>query len=472
MEKKILFWQKIFWFFSILIISFLISFEFSKGESFNFSLSNEGNKIVVQQSSVTNLITVILIEGTSQPISFSVSGLPPGAGASFSSISCNPNCSTLLTINTTSLTPIGTYTIKVTGSGGGVTKSTSFNLTVNPLPFDFSIILTPSSKEIYQGEKVEVVLTIDLISGESNKITFTIPKLPPAIRASFSPGSCYPPCVTTLKISTEKEVLEGHYQIQIVTTGGGKTKTTNFYLSILSLPAFDFSLELSHSSEEIWPKEKALILINLKLISGTPEEVSFKSSILPKEIKIYFSPSSCTPPCTSSVEISTSKATPSDIYNFTIFGVAKEIIKKADFKLTVLSTLSSPRLYSPPKNSRITTLNPVLSWTSVFGAKFYLVEINSFKIKAKSSSLTVPVGILEYFKTYNWRVRACEDEELLNCSQWSDTFQFKTITPARLAREKREAKIKEIKKKIAAIMKQIAFLQEELRKKLEEEKTR
>ncbi|TMA52197.1 MAG: hypothetical protein E6J80_12580, partial [Deltaproteobacteria bacterium] len=54
-------------------------------------------------------------------------GIPP-----LSSIvtTCSPTCSTTLTISTTASTPTGTYTITVTGTGGGITKTTSFSLTV------------------------------------------------------------------------------------------------------------------------------------------------------------------------------------------------------------------------------------------------------------------------------------------------------------------------------------------------------
>src|SRR3989344_4287816 len=99
--------------------------------AFNFSLTNGGNKSVNQGSSVTNSVTATLVSGTSQSVSFSASGLPSGATATFSPTSCTPNCPTTLTISTLSTTPAGTYTITVTGTAtGGLTKQTTFTLTV------------------------------------------------------------------------------------------------------------------------------------------------------------------------------------------------------------------------------------------------------------------------------------------------------------------------------------------------------
>lgn len=97
---------------------------------FDFSLSNSGNKSVTAGSSVTNSISASLTSGSTQPVSFSASGLPSGATASFSSTSCSPSCSTVLTIATSGATPASNYSITVTSTGGGVTRTSAFTLSV------------------------------------------------------------------------------------------------------------------------------------------------------------------------------------------------------------------------------------------------------------------------------------------------------------------------------------------------------
>jgi parallel beta-helix repeat protein len=99
-------------------------------QPFTFALSNSGDKSVVAGSSVTNSIATTLISGSSQTISFSASGLPSGATGSFSSTSCTPSCSTVLNISTSGATPAGNFPITVTSTGGGVTKTTAFTLSV------------------------------------------------------------------------------------------------------------------------------------------------------------------------------------------------------------------------------------------------------------------------------------------------------------------------------------------------------
>ncbi|MGH7848000.1 MAG: chitobiase/beta-hexosaminidase C-terminal domain-containing protein [Candidatus Binatia bacterium] len=112
---------------------------FTKEKPFDFSLFNSGNKAVSAGGSIDNSINATLSSTSSEPISFSVTGLPWGATASFSSATCSPSCSSTLTVITSGSTPAGTSTITVNATGGGVTKTTTFSLTVS-LP----TVATPS----------------------------------------------------------------------------------------------------------------------------------------------------------------------------------------------------------------------------------------------------------------------------------------------------------------------------------------
>ena len=103
---------------------------FAKTSAFDFSLGNSGNVSVAAGASVSNTITATLASGSTQSLSFTVSGLPSGASGSFSSTTCNPSCSTVLSITTSSSTPAGNFPVTVTSTGGGVTRTTVFTLNV------------------------------------------------------------------------------------------------------------------------------------------------------------------------------------------------------------------------------------------------------------------------------------------------------------------------------------------------------
>jgi hypothetical protein len=97
---------------------------------FDYAISNSGDRSITAGTSTTNTISTALVTGISQPVSFSVSGLPAGATGSFSATSCAPVCSTVLTINTSGATAAGNYPITITSAGTALKKTTVFTLSV------------------------------------------------------------------------------------------------------------------------------------------------------------------------------------------------------------------------------------------------------------------------------------------------------------------------------------------------------
>lgn len=107
-----------------------VSFTLAAG--FNFSMTASAPSAVTQGGSTTSTISTALTSSTSTAVSLSASGLPTGAIASFSPASCTPACTSTLTLQTSGTTPTGNHAITVTGVGGGVTRTTTATLMVNP----------------------------------------------------------------------------------------------------------------------------------------------------------------------------------------------------------------------------------------------------------------------------------------------------------------------------------------------------
>jgi subtilisin family serine protease len=81
--------------------------------------------------SVTATVSTATIAGAAQTVSFSASGLPSGATASFSPASVTSGGSSTMTISTTASTPPGSYPVTITGTGPSATHTTPYTLTVN-----------------------------------------------------------------------------------------------------------------------------------------------------------------------------------------------------------------------------------------------------------------------------------------------------------------------------------------------------
>ncbi len=149
----------------------------------SFSLSVQFSPAYVAQGEqLTEDIIATLVAGSPGQVSYSISGLPPKATASFSPPSCTPTCLTLLTVNIDPSTPLGTYNTTITGTSSStgatatvqlvivVVASTAKVAEVNCAPY-----IPPSLSEVQQ-QKLIIPATRPLRLPPEK---FT--KLPPAI---------------------------------------------------------------------------------------------------------------------------------------------------------------------------------------------------------------------------------------------------------------------------------------------------
>jgi hypothetical protein len=96
----------------------------------DFSLTaSPTSRTISHGQSTTYTITIKALNGFSGPVSFFVSGFPSGSTTDFSP---NPAAtSSALTVNTGGGTPSGTYTLTISGTGGGKTHTVTVRLVVN-----------------------------------------------------------------------------------------------------------------------------------------------------------------------------------------------------------------------------------------------------------------------------------------------------------------------------------------------------
>jgi subtilisin-like proprotein convertase family protein len=79
-------------------------------------------------------VSTAVTQGAAETVTFSTSGLPAGASASFSPPSVTAGGSSTLTISTLASTPPGTYPLSVIGTSPSNHHSTTYTLTVNGPP--------------------------------------------------------------------------------------------------------------------------------------------------------------------------------------------------------------------------------------------------------------------------------------------------------------------------------------------------
>ena len=99
-----------------------------------FSIASSNSSLTIAQgSSGTATINSVLSGNFNSSIALSTSGLPVGATATFSpsTIAAPGAGSSAMTINVDATTPMGTYSVIISGAGGGQTHSTTINLTIS-----------------------------------------------------------------------------------------------------------------------------------------------------------------------------------------------------------------------------------------------------------------------------------------------------------------------------------------------------
>src|SRR5437016_5447424 len=124
-----------------------ISHVFTAAADFTLGASPSSRTVVAGASS-SYTVTITPINGFAGQVTFTVSGLPAGATGSFTP---NPaTTSSTLSVTTSTSTPLGTYSLTITGASGSLTRTTTATLVVSTPP-DFTIGASPSSQRVTPG---------------------------------------------------------------------------------------------------------------------------------------------------------------------------------------------------------------------------------------------------------------------------------------------------------------------------------
>lgn len=117
-------------------------------KSFDFSLSNSGGIMVVPGGSGSTTVTVTLLSGSSELASLSCPNLSEpvlsGWSCSFGPDSGYPTFSSILTVSVPPAASIGAYPLTVTGSGGGLVRTATVQVTVTTGQLSVGLVSPPS----------------------------------------------------------------------------------------------------------------------------------------------------------------------------------------------------------------------------------------------------------------------------------------------------------------------------------------
>jgi regulation of enolase protein 1 (concanavalin A-like superfamily) len=293
------------------------------------------SQTVAQGSNTTYTTTVSPLNGFTDTVSPSVSGLPAGATASFIPASAvNPRTWALM-VSTTTTTAAGTYTVTITGTSGTLSHSTTATLVVLGPP-DFSISASPSSQTGTQGNNTAYTASISALSGFTGTVNLGVSGLPAGATASFSPTSVAGSGNSALTVSTAATTPTGTYTLTIAGTCGNLSHTTTVTL-IVSTP--DFSISTTPSSQTVTQGNNTIYTTAIGALNGFTNTVSLSVSGLPTGATASFNPTSVAGSASSTLTVSTATTTPAGTYILTITGTSGPLSHSTTVTLVVNATI-------------------------------------------------------------------------------------------------------------------------------------
>ncbi|QEE30737.1 DUF1349 domain-containing protein [Terriglobus albidus] len=306
----------------------------------DFSISDTpSSQTVTQGNSTTYTTTVSALNGFTDTVNLSVSGLPTGATASLSPTSVSGSGSSTLSVTTATTTPAGTYTLTITGTNGTVTHTGTVTLIVQG-PADFSISASPSSRTVTQGSNATYTTSISAVNGFTGTTSLSVSGLPTGASASFSPTSVAGSGSSTLTVSTATTTPVGTYTLTITGASGTLTHSATVTLAVQG-PA-DFSISATPSSQTVTQGNGTTYTTTIGALNGFADTVSLSVSGLPTGATGSFSPTSVTGSGSSTLTVSTTTATPAGTYTLTITGVDGSLSHSATVTLVVNTATGLP----------------------------------------------------------------------------------------------------------------------------------
>lgn len=123
--------------------------------------------------------------------------------------------------------------------GGGANPTCNLDwIPVNVVftPFDFSVSASPSSDTVVQGNNATTTVTVTLLSGNSQTVSLFHVGCPTNALCSFNPTNGLPTFTSEFKVQTATQngtAPLGTYNITLRGLGDGKSRSTNYILTVI-----------------------------------------------------------------------------------------------------------------------------------------------------------------------------------------------------------------------------------------------
>jgi galactose oxidase-like protein/PKD domain-containing protein len=198
----------------------------------DFSISASPSSLsTAQGGNAPYTVSVSALNGFTDTVNFSVSGLPSGASASFAPASVSGSGSSTLTVTTSASTPVGTYTLSVSGATSTLNHSVNVTLNVNSAG-DFSLSASPTTLRIPRGGGGSDTITVSALQGFTGTVSLSLSGLPQRTSASWSSSTVRGSGSSVLTIKVTKPARSGTYNLTITGTSANLVHSISLTLVV------------------------------------------------------------------------------------------------------------------------------------------------------------------------------------------------------------------------------------------------
>jgi uncharacterized membrane protein len=311
------------------------------GSAPDFSMAASPTSLTIgQNGQATVAVTTGVVNGFNNAVALSASGAPAGVTVTFnpSSIPAPGNGSASMNIAVSGTALVGSYTLTLTGSGGGVQHSLEIALTITA-PGSFTISASPSSLSVTQGSQGTTTATTAISGAFNSAITLSASGLPAGTTVSFGTNPIAAPGngTSTVNFAVASTTAVGSYPITLTGIGGGVQQSTTLTLNVVSPPTF--TLQLRPMAISVGQGQQGTTGAFTSVFNGFNAPISLTASNAPAGVTVAFATNPIPAPGSGSsgVTVSVSSSTPTGTYGVTVSGSGGGVQQSVTMILTVTS---------------------------------------------------------------------------------------------------------------------------------------
>jgi subtilisin family serine protease len=334
---------------------------------------------VAQAGTASYSVDVTSLNGFSDAVSLSVSGLPV-SGATWAvtpSTISGGSGTARLDVNTTAELAPGTYELTVIAASGSQTHRSTVSLEVSGSP-DFTIAASPASTTIAAGATGTYTVNVGSRWGFADDVSLSLSGLTTSQASwTFSPGSVAGSGTAALTVSTATSLAAGTYALTITGASGSLVHTT--HVSLVVTPPPSFTISASPGSAATPAGGKASYVVTVRSQYGFAGAVALSlSGLSSSQASWSFSPSTVVGAGTSTLTVTTSSSLVPGVYPVKISGTSGSLVRSTNVSLIV------PQ---PPDFSL--SLSPTSAAVTAGGSASFSVNVGSKAGFNGTATLTV-----------------------------------------------------------------------------------